>query len=143
MIVVDTTVLLYAVGGRHPLRQPSVRLVEAIGAGAVHATTTVEVIQEFTHVFARRRDRPEASRLGRAWAALLSPLISATREDLEHGLSLYESHPALGAFDAVLAAATLAREAEALVSTDRAFREVTGLRHVDPATPAFDDLLAS
>ncbi len=81
--------------------------------GASVATTTVEVIQEFAHVFARRRDRGDASRLARAWAALLAPLISTTRDDLEQGLTLYERNPRLGAFDAVLAAAALAREAEA------------------------------
>ena len=142
MIVVDTTVLLYAVGTHHPLRQPSVRLIEAIREGSLHATTTVEVIQEFVHAFARRRDRRDASRVGRAWAALLAPLISTMREDLEQGLTLYESDPRLGAFDALLAAAALARGAEALVSADRAFAAVSGLRHVDPATPALDDLLS-
>jgi predicted nucleic acid-binding protein len=142
VIVVDTTVLLYAVGGDHPLRQPSVRLIEAIRGGSVRATTTIEVIQEFAHAFARRRDRREAGSLGRAWAALLSPLISTTRDDLVEGLTLYENHSGLGAFDAVLAAATLAREAEALISADRAFALVSGLRHVDPATPAFDELVA-
>ena len=143
MIVVDTTLLLYAVGGDHPLRQLSLRLIEAVRGGSIHATTTVEVIQEFAHAFARRRDRRDAGRLGCAWAALLAPLISTTREDLEHGLALWERHPTLGAFDALLAAVALAREAEALVSADRAFGAVTGLRYVDPATPALDDLLSS
>ena len=143
MIVLDTTILLYAVGGNHPLRRSSVRLIEAIRDGRVRATTTVEVIQEFAHVFARRRDRGDASRLARAWAALLTPLISTTRDDLEQGLTLYERIPSLGAFDAVLAAAALAREAEALVSADRAFEVVSGLRHVDLATSALDELLAS
>jgi predicted nucleic acid-binding protein len=141
VIVLDTTVLLYAVGGKHPLREPSVRLVDAIHGGSVHATTTVEVIQEFTHVYGRRRGRPNATRLGRAWAALLSPLITTTRDDLERGFGLYETHPTLGAFDALLAGAALIREVEALVSADRAFGGVTGLRHLEPGTPAFDDLL--
>jgi hypothetical protein len=143
VIVVDTTILLYAVGGDHPLRRPSLRLIEAIRGGRVRATTTVEVVQEFVHAYARRRARPEAGGLGRAWAALLAPLISTTRADLEWGLTLYESHPALGAFDALLAAAALAREAEALVSADRAFGDVAGLRHVDPASPALDELLST
>ena len=53
MIVLDTTALVYAVGGEHPMREPSRRLVEAIAAGRIEATTTVEVIQEFVHVRAR------------------------------------------------------------------------------------------
>ena len=141
MIVLDTTVLLYAVGGHHPLKAPSARLIQAIREGSVRATTTVEVIQEFAHAFARRRDRRDGSRLGRAWATLLAPLISTDREDLEQGLALYETHTSLGAFDALLAAAALGREAEALVSADRAFGGVPGLRYVDPATSALAELL--
>ena len=94
MIVLDTTVLVYAAGAAHQLRTPSRRLVEAIGAGRIRATTTVEVIQELVHVRARRRDRADAARLGRAYSALLSPLLVLREADLERG---YERHPALGA----------------------------------------------
>ena len=94
-------------------------------------------------MYARRRDRREASKLGRDWAALLAPLISTTRDDLEHGLALYETHSELGAFDSLLAAAALAHESEALVSADRAFNVVPGLRHIDPATGSLDDFLSS
>ena len=47
MIVLDATVLVYAKGVEHPLRDPCRALVTAIAAGDVVATTTVEVIQEF------------------------------------------------------------------------------------------------
>ena len=47
MIVLDTTVLVYAVGAEHPLREPNRRLIDAIATGRVDATTTAEVIQEF------------------------------------------------------------------------------------------------
>ena len=55
VIVLDTTVLAYAVGADHPLRAPCLRLVRAIAEGEVIATTTIEVIQEFAHAPARRR----------------------------------------------------------------------------------------
>jgi uncharacterized protein len=142
VIVLDTSVLVYAVGGEHPLRGPSVRLIEAIERGTLKATTTVEVVQEFVHVFGRRRDRQDAARLGRAWAVLLSPLITIGRADLELGLALYENSSRLSAFDAVLASAAVARGADAFVSADDAFGEVAGLRHLDLASPALSDLLA-
>jgi hypothetical protein len=63
--------------------------------------------------------------------------------ELEAGLSLFEAYPALGAFDAVLAAAAMVTGAEALVSADQAFGAVLGLRWVDPAAPALDELLGS
>lgn len=142
MIVLDTTVLLYAVGGTHPLRDPALRLVDAIQSGAVAATTTVEVVQEFAHVFGRRRSRTEATAIARSWATLLSPLLSPTRDDLDRGLSLFEVHPSLGAFDAVLAGTAIERGADALVSADRAFGEIPDLGSVDLAGPDLAALLS-
>lgn len=141
MIVLDTTVLVYAVGGDHALRDPCRRLVGAIGDGRVVATTTVEVIQEFVHVRARRRDRGDAATLGRAWVGLLSPLLAVSGDDVEAGLELYERHGELGAFDAVLAAAAVSAGADAFVSADAAFAVVSSLRLVRPGTRALEDLM--
>ncbi len=140
MIVLDTTVLVYAVGVDHPLRDPCRKLVEAIKDGILPATTTVEVVQELAHVRARRRGRADAGALARACADLLAPLVEVDADDLLAGLELFERHDDLGAFDSIVAAVALRRGASALVSADSAFAHVDGLRHVDPATP---DLLAS
>ena len=135
MNVLDTTVLAYAVGGEHPLRDPCRRLLTAHADGHVEATTTVEVVQEFLHIRARRQTRPEAVHVARQYAAAFSLLVT-TPDDLDRGLGLFERYPALGAFDAVLAAVALDRRAQALVSADRAFASVPGLPWVDPASPA-------
>jgi uncharacterized protein len=134
VIVLDTTVLVYAKGAEHPLREPCRAIIGAADDGRLRATTTAEAIQEFVHVRARRRDRADAADLGRAYADLLSPLLQVSERDLREGLRLFERHPALGAFDAVLAAATMAAGAEALVSADGAFAGVSGLPYVDPSS---------
>ena len=140
MILLDTTVLSYAVGSEHPLRNPCRRLLRAHGSGAIQATTTVEVIQEFVHVRARRQPRPDAVALARSYAAAFA-LLRTSIDDLELGLALFERCPGLGAFDAVLAAVAVNRRVEVLVSADRAFGEVPRLVWVDPATPELDRLI--
>lgn len=132
MIVVDTTVLVYAVGKDHPLRPPGQRLVGAISDGEILATTTIEVIQEFAHVRARRRGREDAAALARDYIELLSPLLIVEEPDLREGLGLFGETPGIGAFDAVLAAAAHAAGAEALVSADTGFSAVAEIRHVFP-----------
>lgn len=143
MIVLDTTVLVYATGTEHPLRDPCRRLVAAIAAGTVAATTTVEVVQEFVHVRARRRSRPDAAEVGAAYTRLLSPLLSVTTDDLLSGLQLFRSVERLSAFDAVLAAAALSRSARALVSADSAFATVPELSVVFPEASEIDRLLSA
>lgn len=142
MIVLDTTVLVYVVGDEHPLRQPCRTLLDAIGDGSLSATTTVEVIQEFAHVRARRRTRADAASLAQGYCDLLSPLLRPGEADLSDGLDLFLGTPDLGAFDAVLAATVMnTSDAEAIVSADAAFGAVSGLVHVDPADSAQLDAL--
>lgn len=142
MIVVDTTVLVYAVGTEHPLREPCRAVVAAVEAGSLTASTTVEVVQEFCHVRARRRGRSDAAALARAYADLFAPLVVVDHDDLTAGLDLYGRIEELGAFDAVLAATAHRRDAEGLVSADAAFGELDGLRHLDPAAAGFVDELS-
>jgi predicted nucleic acid-binding protein len=138
MVILDTTVLVYAVGADHPLREGCVRVLAAHRDGSLRATTTVEVIQEFAHVYARRRTREEAVRLAGHYVDALDPL-AADAADVRAGLELFRRVPALGAFDTVLAAVALRVGADALISADGAFGSVPGLRWVDPAS---DDLAA-
>lgn len=141
MIVLDTTVLVYAKGAEHPLREPCRELIEAIARGEIEATTSVEAIQEFVHVRARRRAREDAAALGRDFAELLSPLLPVGHDSLDEGLAIFARTDGLGAFDAVLAAAAIAAAAEALVSTDGDFTGIPGLRHVSPDAAGVAGLL--
>lgn len=107
---------------------------------ALECTTTVEVLQEFVHASGRRRPRAETAALARSYQQAFD-LLLAEPGDLTLGLELYDAHPRLGAFAAVLAAVALNRDLEALISADGDFAEVPGLRWLAPggvvATPPF------
>jgi predicted nucleic acid-binding protein len=141
VIVLDTTVLLYAVGGEHPYAAPCRRLFEGAVDGRLAATTTAETIQEFVHVRARRRGRADAVGQGRDFAAILAPLLPTGDAVVGRALELFERHERLGAFDAFLAAAALEGGADALVSADAGFRDVPELTWVDPTTEGVGALL--
>lgn len=139
MIVLDTTVLVYCLGRDHPLREPSREIIRhAVRLGA---TTSAEVIQEFTHVFARRRDRAVAAAFARDYLRLLTPLLSPDERSVSEGLDLFVSTPGLGSFDCLLAAASRARGA-VLVSADSGFGAVEGLVYVRPGSPEAAALLS-
>jgi predicted nucleic acid-binding protein len=142
VILLDTTVLVYAKGQDHPLRDPCRDLIEAIAERRIEATTTVEAIQELVHVRARLRERGDAAALGRDYAELLSPLLSPTVEDLNTGLAWFERTEQLGAFDAVLAACAARGGISALVSADSGFAAVPEIAHVFPDRDGVSSLLA-
>lgn len=145
MIVLDTTVLVYAVGGEHELRDACHELVRAIADGAIEATTTVEVIQEFAHVRARRRDRADAALHAADFADLLSPLLEVRETTLRSGLRVFADARQIDAFDSVLAAAAAEASHGArgvVVSADRAFGELPSIEHVFPDADGVAELLA-
>lgn len=132
MLVLDTSVLVYASGEEHPLREPAVRLLRDVVAARVSATTTPEVLQEYARVRARRRDRNDACVQVERFSGLLAPLTLVTARDVLEGLRMWSQTPALGAFDSVVAAVALAHGWTA-VSSDRAFGTVAGLQWRDLA----------
>jgi predicted nucleic acid-binding protein len=133
VILLDTTVLVYAAGRDHPLRDPCRRLLEAHARQSIRCTTTVEVVQEFTHVYGRGRTRSDAAAVARRYLTAFD-LLTTAPPDLSLGLKLYEAHERLGAFDAVLAAVVLNQGLQALVSADADFAAVPGLPWIDPVT---------
>ena len=135
MIFLDTTVLVYAVGVEHALRAPARSIIDALEAGRARATTTVEVVQEFTHTRARRHSRQQAVVDAERYATLLAPLVVTDPRDLDEGLALFARHARLGSFDAVLAATALRLSPRAFVSADRAFAGVEGLPFVELGSP--------
>ena len=133
MILIDTSVLVYAVGEDHPLRDPARRVITAVRNNHLQARTTAEVIQEFAHVRARRRDKADARRVALAAVELFRPLVSVNEDHVIAGLELWQATPQLGSFDAILAAVALDFSAE-LISADKAFGQVPMLDWVDLAS---------
>ena len=130
MILLDTTVLLYAFGTEHELDEPARRLVAAIADGRLRATATVAVIEEFVHVHSRYSSRSEAVKLGSRYIDLLGPLVLSSENALRRSLPLFDRHREIGAFDAVLAATAIELGVEALVSGDGGFASIPALPFV-------------
>lgn len=129
----DTNVLVYAVGARHPYREPCRDLVRHQGRGVLAGEVTPIVIAEFAHQrFRQTRDRREASLRARQAAGAFR-VRAVDSDDLELALDLYARSTALDAFDALLAATALNRGLDAIVSADRAFEAVDGIERIDPA----------
>lgn len=73
---------------------------------------------------------------------MLSPLLTLTSGHLRRGLTLFETVPRLGAFDAVLAAAAARSGAAALISADTAFADLPDISHVIPDSSGVARVLA-
>jgi predicted nucleic acid-binding protein len=129
----DTSIFIYALGREHPYKEPCRAILARAGSEELRGEASADLLQELAHQRHRRTgDRAEASEAARM-AARLCKLHSLEPDDVQRGIELFETCPHLDARDAVFAAVALNRGVDAILATDRAFEEVSGLERIDPA----------
>jgi uncharacterized protein len=132
-VLVDTNVILYAIGGPHAYAEPCRRILALAGEGSFEMEAPVDLVQEILHHRTRRLgDRRQAATDARA-AAALCRLHAVEPQDAHQAAELFEDAPRLSARDAVFAAVALRHNLEAILSADGDFDGLPGLRRLDPA----------
>lgn len=130
-VLVDSSILVYALGGRDPRREPCRRFLTEVTAGTGRAYASVEMFQEVVHHRMRRSgDRVAPAREVRE-AIPLFITLPFDHEVLETALGLIERTSIRGR-DAVHAATALAYGIETIASSDPAFDDIPGIRRLDP-----------
>lgn len=133
-VFIDTAIVMYAGGAEHPLRAPCQRLLGDVADGRLEAVTSVEVIQEILHRFTAI-GRPETgAAMARDALDLFAPVLPVTHAVMRRMPELVEAHPTLAARDLVHVATCLQEGISDIVSPDRGFDTVSGIRRIDPAS---------
>jgi predicted nucleic acid-binding protein len=136
---IDTTVFVYAV--RESEQQAgAAATLEALGTGSARAVTSTAVIEELLHLELSGRI-PELIGGTEAIFTLLRPVLSVTEKILAAALDVGVS--GLGANARVHVATCQLNGIGTILSADKGFDGVPGLRRVDPADlPEVRTLLA-
>lgn len=128
-VFVDTSVLLLASGGEDPDRMHARAIVGAAGRGGLRVHVSVEAIQEFVH-HRMRKASPAAVEESRSLRHLCT-LHPFDDDVLDQALELIESTSIRGR-DAVHAATAILAGFDKIISADRDFDGIPGLRRVSP-----------
>lgn len=126
MIFVDTNVLMYAVGGEHPLRDEARSFFEAALVRGERLVTSAEVLEELLHAYLpvnRLGTLDAALALAEARVAVVWPV---EREDVHLARSLVGRLPGLGARDLLHVACCKRRGVSELKSFDRGLAAAFG-----------------
>jgi predicted nucleic acid-binding protein len=129
---IDTAVLMYAAGAEHPLREPCRRVLDRVADGELDAVTSVEVVQEVLHRFVAIR-RPELGvALAQQTLDLFAPVLPVTHAVMRRMPELVGAYPSLAARDLLHAATCLEEGIDEIISPDRGFDLVNGIRRIAP-----------
>jgi len=126
MVFVDTNVFMYAVGGRHPLRDEARSFFTESLDRHTPLATSAEVLQELMHAYL------PVNRLGTLDAALslvearVAVVWSVEPEDVTLARLLVDGYPGLGARDLLHLASCKRRDVAEIQTFDRAFKAAGG-----------------
>ncbi len=132
-VFLDANVFLYAIGGDSPHRDSCRAVIQAIGDGTIDAVTSSEVLQEILHVRARRFGVNDASKAVRAAAGVVTDVLPVTKGDVLVACDVLEERPQPSARDALHVAVMKNARIHLLVSLDKDFDHLTGIKRVTPA----------
>ena len=127
MILVDSNIPMYLVGGDHPLKARARQLAEEAIAGDEAMCADAEVLQEILHRY-RAINRPDM--IDPAFAAVLGivdVVYQVEHADVERARRILLSSPTLSARDAIHIAIMQARDIDRVMSFDRGFDGIPGI----------------
>ena len=130
MILVDSNVPMYLVGAAHPHKTDAQRLLERFAMDNRRLVSDVEVLQEILHRYVAigRRDAIQP-----AFEALLSTVddvLPVTVETLKRARDVVLGSATLSARDAIHVAVMRQHGIEEILSFDRGFDEVPGIKRL-------------
>jgi predicted nucleic acid-binding protein len=137
-VFIDTAVIMYAAGSSHPLRDPSRRILTLVESGALSAVTSTEVVQEIAHRFLSIGRGDIAEQLTADTVDLFAPVLPITHAVVRRLPDLIARYPGLAARDLIHVATCQHEGVTDIVSPDRGFDLVAGLRRLDPTEFAGD-----
>jgi len=129
-VLIDSTVVLHALGNAEPQRSRCRALLQTLWSGSGRAYASTEMLQELVFHRMRRDTRERAVEAARRVEPLLI-VLSFDHEILGRSLELIETTEIRGR-DAVHAATALAYGIETIASSDAAFDGIPGLTRIDP-----------
>ena len=130
MIFLDANVPMYLVGRPHPHKADAQLVLERLTAERRRLVTSSEVFQEILHryVSTNRRDRIEPA--FEVLQGLADEVLPVEEQDVFLAKDLVHAHASLSARDALHAAVMRRRQIAEVVSFDRGFDELSGIRRL-------------
>ena len=137
-VFIDTSVVMYAAGGEHPLRDPCQRIIDGISDGTIDAVTSAEVVQEILHRFLAIGLPEEGATLAERTQDLMAPVLPITHALMRRVPLLAGRYPSLAARELVHVATCIHEGIGEIISADHGFDGVTEVRRIDPTAFAAD-----
>ncbi|MXW36425.1 MAG: type II toxin-antitoxin system VapC family toxin [Acidobacteria bacterium] len=130
MILIDSNIPMYLVGAAHPHKADAQRLLERFAIDNRRLVSDAEVLQEILHRYVAIDRRDAIQPAFDALLGVVDQVLPITAETLHSARDIVLGSPALSARDALHAAVMRQHEIQEILSFDRGFDDVPGIRRL-------------
>ena len=133
MKLIDANIAIYAHGAPHPYRESCRYIMDWLETEAADYAVDAETLQEIRHVYSRRGETNRGIRIAENILRFLPDIIPITTIEITAAIRLLQDAPGIAPRDAVHSAVVMQHGLDGIVSADRDFDRIPGLRRYDPA----------
>lgn len=128
----DSNIIMYAIGGSHPLKVPCVGVIQRIQERRLAVVTNTEVLQEILYRY-RAIDQPDlAAETTRVVMEIVEEVLSVTVDDIHFAMELLHAKNIMNVRDAIHCATMVRNKIRSILSADRHFDQFDRIRRIDP-----------
>jgi predicted nucleic acid-binding protein len=129
---IDSNIPMYAAGGEHPSKQPSVQLLQRIAKGELEAVTDAEVFQEILHRYSAIGRLETGLRLFDAFETVVGEVLPVEFEDVVAARKVLQEIPVIKARDAIHISIMRRHNIALVYSFDKHFDQIEGIERREP-----------
>ncbi|MBN2124543.1 MAG: type II toxin-antitoxin system VapC family toxin [Deltaproteobacteria bacterium] len=131
-LFIDANLIMYTIGGPHPLQSPCKAVLEKIKLGNVLAVTNTEVLQEILYRYFSIKRQTLGQLAYTSLVDLCAEVLPVTRQDTDTALTLLKKYAGIMSRDAVHAATMINNGIQEICSTDPHFDLIPEIRRILP-----------
>ncbi len=129
----DSNIIMYAIGGPHPLKRPSTALLERVQSGQLTVVTNTEVLQEILYRYSSCGKMALALEATQLTTEIVDEIFPVTADDLQLTMELLRHAPKVSVRDAIHCATMIHHRIRSILSANRHFDRFDRIRRIDPA----------
>ncbi len=127
----DSSIIMYILGGPHTLKTPCVKILEKIRSGRIQVCTNTEIFQEILYRYYSIEKKAVAHQACEILKDIANPVFPITPEDIVRAMSLLNQYK-IPVRDAIHTATMMNHNVRHILSADTHFDIIHEITRISP-----------
>lgn len=127
----DSNIIMYTLGGSHPLKAPCIKILEKIRSATLQVCTNTEVFQEILYRYYSIDNKEIGHQACKLLEDIADPIFSVSHQDIEKAISILQQYN-IPVRDSIHLATMLNNDISHLISTDTHFDNIPEINRIQP-----------